>query len=225
MRPIFSKKKVLLSHTLPLTFLSRFEAPKKLPNEQFPGYGSKFIMAVVSLSMDNLAGQTIMGDRGAIPIVIDVLRTYGFSPDVTKWCCAALFVSFTFAFLFSTTYMPPTTLPPNCTNTPPRLLQNITFEHPPNKREVYVKGGLVLAIDALKRHPKSPDVYQQCLALIVSILQIDPHTKMNQSKTRHTALAANIVEALQDGKREFKAHKTIIAMMDQIDQILIMDWS
>lgn len=105
------------------------------------------------------------------------------------------------------------------------LMQNITFEHPPNKRDFYEKGGLVLAIDALKRHPKNPEVYQQCLALVVSILQIDPHTKMNQSKSRHTALAANIVEALQNGKREFKTHKTIVAMMDQIDQILIMDWS
>lgn len=83
----------------------------------------------------------------------------------------------------------------------------------------------MLTIDALKQHSRNAQVYQQCLALIVSILQIDPHTKMDQSKSRQTALATNIVECLQHGKKEFKTHKTIIAMMDQIDQILIMDWS
>ena len=79
-----------LSNVLPWLYI----APKTLPNLQFSEYGYKLIMAIVSLSMDSLVGQNAMGDRGAIPIVLDIFRTYGpTSPEVAKWCSAAMFVS------------------------------------------------------------------------------------------------------------------------------------
>jgi hypothetical protein len=104
-------------------------------------------------------------------------------------------------------------------------LIHLTFDHPPNKRECHQRGGLTLVIDALKQHSKSAAVFEQALGIIISILIPDSQTKMNQSQARQAALAHNIFDVLQKSQKEFKENEHIQAMINQILQILITDWS
>jgi hypothetical protein len=104
-------------------------------------------------------------------------------------------------------------------------LIHLTFNHPPNKREFYQRGGLTCIIDSLKRHFNSAAVYEQALGLVINILVYDNQTKMNQSQARQAALACNIFEVLQRGQKQFKGNDSIQAMINQVLQILITDWS
>jgi len=102
---------------------------------------------------------------------------------------------------------------------------HLTYDHPPNKREFYQRGGLVQLVDALKIHAKSTAVYEQALGLMINILVHDGQTKMNQSQARQAVLAANVFEVLQRAQKEFKSNEAIQAMINQVLQILIQDWS
>lgn len=102
---------------------------------------------------------------------------------------------------------------------------HLTYDHPPNKREFYQRGGIVQVVDALKQHASSNLVYEQALGLIINVLIYDSQTKMNQSQARQAALASNIFEVLQRAQKEFKSQDAIQAMITQILQILIQDWS
>lgn len=102
---------------------------------------------------------------------------------------------------------------------------NITYDHPPNKRDFYQRGGLVLVIDGLKHHAKSPQVYEQGLGMIINILIPDGHTKMNQAQARQSALACNIFEVLESSQKEFKGNESLQAMSNQIMQILVSDFA
>ena len=167
---------------------------RDVPNDIFPSYGYKLVMAVGLLCADSREAQTKTGDRGAIKVVVDILRTYGYmSADVVKWCCWSLI--------------------------------HLTFDHPPNKRELYQIGGIVHVIDSLQHFPKSVPVFEQALGLIINVLVYDSHTKMNQSQVRQAALANNIFNVLQNAQKEFKINESIQGMINQIFQILITDWS
>lgn len=167
---------------------------RDVPNDVFPSYGFKLVMSVGLLCADSREAQTKTGDRGAIRVVVDVLRTYGsVSEDVVKWCCWSLI--------------------------------HLTFDHPPNKRELYQIGGIVHVIDSLQHFPKSVPVFEQALGLIINVLVYDSHTKMNQSQVRQAALANNIFNVLQNAQKEFKINESIQGMINQIFQILISDWS
>jgi len=104
-------------------------------------------------------------------------------------------------------------------------LIHMTFNHPPNKREFFIQGGLGHTMEALKQHPKQLDLYQQGLALIATIIATDSNTKMNLSKARETCLANGVFEMLQSAKKEFPAQREVQAMIKQIFDQLMADWS
>jgi hypothetical protein len=104
-------------------------------------------------------------------------------------------------------------------------LIHLTFNHPPNKREFFIQGGLAHTMEALKQHPTQLDLHQQGLALIATIIATDSNTKMNLSKARETCLANGVFEMLQSAKKEFPAQKEVQAMIKQIFDQLMADWS
>jgi len=104
-------------------------------------------------------------------------------------------------------------------------LIHITFNHPPNKREFFIQGGLAHTMAALKQHPQQLDLHQQGLALIATIIATDSNTKMNLSKARETCLANGVFEMLQSAKKEFPDQKEVQAMIKQIFDALMADWS
>ena len=104
-------------------------------------------------------------------------------------------------------------------------LIHMTFNHPPNKREFFIQGGLGHTMEALKQHPKQLDLHQQGLALIATIIATDSNTKMNLSKARETCLANGVFEMLQGAKKEFPAQREVQAMIKQIFDQLMADWS
>jgi len=101
----------------------------------------------------------------------------------------------------------------------------MTFNHPPNKREFFIQGGLAHTMVALKAHTQQLDLHQQGLVLITTIIATDSNTKMNLSKARETCLANGVFEMLQIAKKEFSDQKEVHAMIKQIFDTLMADWS
>lgn len=102
---------------------------------------------------------------------------------------------------------------------------NLVYEHPPNKREFFQKGGVGLVIDGLKSHPTDLELHQQGLALIITIIANDPNTKMNQSKARESCLANGIAIMLQQCRKQFAQQADINSLVKQINECLMSDWS
>ena len=102
---------------------------------------------------------------------------------------------------------------------------NMVMEHPPNKREFFIKGGLNHITTASAKHTDTMDVFQQCVALILMIVAHDKHTKMNLSSARQVCLGNGIFEICQKGKKNFPEAEGLHNMIDQLMKLLISDWS
>ncbi len=104
-------------------------------------------------------------------------------------------------------------------------LIHITFQHPPNKREFFMNGGLRYTMDALQAHTTVLDINQQGLALIATIIAPDATTKMNLAKARETCLANGVFDVLQNAKKQFTGQNDVQTMIKQIFDTLMADWS
>lgn len=102
---------------------------------------------------------------------------------------------------------------------------NLVYEHPPNKREFFLKGGLDHLITGARRHTATTEVFQQSVALLLAMIAYDQHTKMNQSAARQSCLANGIFEVLQEGKKHAPDNQELHNMIDQVLKLLISDWS
>lgn len=102
---------------------------------------------------------------------------------------------------------------------------NFVYEHPPNKREFFLKGGLDHLIAGARHHTSTTEVFQQCVALLLTMIAYDQHTKMNQSAARQSCLASGIFEVLQEGKKQAPDNQELHNMVDQVLKLLISDWS
>ena len=162
-------------------------------NRYFYKYGHKLFMALGLLVTDNIKLQTLLGDRGAINVLVACLMNGASSPQIVKWIAWSMI--------------------------------NIVYEHPPNKRDFFVKGGLNHLVAALAKQVDVQDAFQQCIALLLTMVAHDKHTKMNQSLARQTCLGAGIFEYCQKGKKNFPENGELHNMIDQLLKMLISDWS
>lgn len=166
---------------------------KKPLNKYFYAYGSKMLMSLGLLAADDTKLQTIIGDKGAIKVVVNCMLSGVDDANVIKWSSWAVI--------------------------------NFVYEHPPNKREFFQKDGLDHVIAGAKRHATAPDVFSQCVALLLAMIAYDQHTKMNQSAARQRCLASGVFEVLQEGKKHAPDHQELHNMIDQVLKLLISDWS
>ena len=102
---------------------------------------------------------------------------------------------------------------------------NFVYEHPPNKRDFFIRGGLGYTIDAMNKNPSVLDLYQQGLALILTIISTDNDTKMSLAKARESCLANGVFDMLQNGKKAFVDDSSVQEMIKRIFDLLMADWS
>ena len=104
-------------------------------------------------------------------------------------------------------------------------LLNIVYDHPPNKREFFIKGGLGYTIDCMNKNINKNDLFKQGIALILTIISIDNKTKMSLAKARESCLANGIFDMLQLGKKAHGNDPTIEGIIKKIFDLLMADWS
>jgi hypothetical protein len=166
---------------------------KRPINEYFYKYGFKIMMALGLLAADSQKVQTMIGDKGAVGLLVSCLFNGAQNVQVVKWVSWAMI--------------------------------NLTYEHPPNKREFFIKGGLNHLITGARHHASETDCFQQCVALMLTMLAHDEHTKMNQSAARQSCLANGVFEVLQEGKKGAPDNTELHNMIEQVLKLLISDWS
>jgi hypothetical protein len=99
------------------------------------------------------------------------------------------------------------------------------YQHPPNKREFYMKGIIPLALQALKAFPTSKTIHQQGLSALFCVLAKDPQNKFNVASARTQALANGIVDVLQHARASFKTSVDITVTVRALEEVIIQDWS
>ena len=78
----------------------------------------------------------------------------------------------------------------------------------------------------LSTFKSSQTIIYQSLALLYNLLIEDPRTKVNLANVRHMALAAGIVDEIQDiQKLHGKQNKGLADLCKEILPRLISDWS
>ncbi len=102
---------------------------------------------------------------------------------------------------------------------------NLTYQHPPNKKEFVDLSGLDVTVDALKQHTKEAEVIHQGVIMLTNVLQEDGRAKMNLANARQKALACGVVDVVQIAKKAYPERGTLIKSCDDILEVLISDWA
>lgn len=170
---------------------------EKLTKQQYViTYGYKFVVCL-GLLAENASAQNLIGDRGSIPKLLKLLNTLKAKGDDT-----------------------PKTVRWCCLS-----LINIIHENPPNKREFVIQSGVTHLTDILKIHASCEEVFHSALALLLIIISVDPHTKMNLANVRQNCLSNGIFDILNEGKKKHVNNAEIHKMTKLVLDLLISDWS
>jgi hypothetical protein len=103
------------------------------------------------------------------------------------------------------------------------LIQNICFEHPPNKGSFVHKGGLSAVINTLSHHAMNSDVQKQGLSLLFYILSDDIQSKFHTKDARRTSLALGVVTIIEAAQINFKGEKAIQDPCSYLLQIMAIE--
>lgn len=104
-------------------------------------------------------------------------------------------------------------------------LFNITYNHPPNKADLFQHSGLNIILDALSTYPQNIDIITQALALLLSFISDDSQAKFSVSKARHAALQMGIGDRLEAIKEWFKKEQHIVGCIQAIMNLLMKNFS
>ncbi|CAE7428254.1 unnamed protein product, partial [Symbiodinium microadriaticum] len=104
-------------------------------------------------------------------------------------------------------------------------LVHLTFNHPPNKKEVVQRGSIPLVVNVLNTFSSDESVTHQGLALMLNLLSPDPQAKMSLSDARQMALTHGIVDTLQTAEKRFHGSDSMQQLCKTIQENLMLEWS
>ena len=104
-------------------------------------------------------------------------------------------------------------------------MQHLTFNHPPNKREVVQRGGIPIVTRILTSFIDREDIVQQALALILNLVADDFQTKISLSDVRQMALTHGIVDITQEAEKRYRGNQNLQRLCKAILDALIKEWS
>ena len=104
------------------------------------------------------------------------------------------------------------------------FLQNICFDHPPNKSIFIYKHGLSIVITTLRHHSLNIDVNKQGLSLLFYILTDSIQSKFHLIDARKGALSLGIITVIEAAQINFKGESTIQDPCNYLLQILATEF-
>jgi hypothetical protein len=105
------------------------------------------------------------------------------------------------------------------------FVKHLVGDHPPNKRDFVLSGGVPYSLSALSVHMNDLDISQQGFAVLLCVLSPDSNSKINLSTVRDMALNHNIVNICRLSRFKHSECPQIEAMTSHILNITAAQWS
>jgi hypothetical protein len=101
----------------------------------------------------------------------------------------------------------------------------MTINHPPNRFDFVINGGLGRVVRALQTQGSDADIQIQGLGLILNMFVEDPHALYKIPQARQNALGEGLGVLLQDNVANFKSNSKVAALCIKLQNALISDYS